>query len=155
VPLAARISDDATVVVEHAADHNVRTIVLFERDGDRVGYRLVRGAASHAAIERPVLTDSIALVRQDLRALLIEVGLYPADATAMLETWRDTWFEPGVRVFYLVPRAFVDAVLPLTIHPAPLEVTRVFVGRIELHVPAARAKPSNLPACTPTTANQP
>ena len=54
----------------------------------------------------------------------------------MLETWRDSWFEEGSRLFYIVPRQFVDAVLPLSIHPAPARLTRVFVGRIELVTPA-------------------
>jgi hypothetical protein len=56
----------------------------------------------------------------------------------MLETWKDSWFEEGSRILYVVPRAFVDSVLPLTITPAPAEVTRVFVGRVELVTPATQ-----------------
>ena len=37
----------------------------------------------------------------------------------MIETWRDSWFQEGMRIFYLVPRQTVDAVLPLKIAPAP------------------------------------
>src|SRR5262249_54508760 len=40
------------------------------------------------------------------------------------------------RLFYVVPRHFVDAVLPLTIEPVPAQLQRVFVGRIELVTPA-------------------
>jgi hypothetical protein len=61
------------------------------------------------------------------------------EARAMVETWRDTWFAPGTRLFYLVPRAMVDRVLPLDIDPQPLDVTRVFVGRIELSARANQA----------------
>jgi hypothetical protein len=50
----------------------------------------------------------------------------------MIETWQDSWFEEGMRLFYIVPRPFVDSQLPLKITPEPAEVTRVFVGRIEL-----------------------
>ena len=53
----------------------------------------------------------------------------------MIRTWQDSWFEEGLRLFYILPRAAVDAVLPLTINPAPDEVTRVFVGRAELITP--------------------
>ena len=35
----------------------------------------------------------------------------------MIETWRDSWFEEGLRVFYIVPRARVDFDLPLSISP--------------------------------------
>jgi len=50
----------------------------------------------------------------------------------MFETWRDSWFEEGSRLLYIVPRQFVDSILPLSINPAPAETVRVFVGRLEL-----------------------
>jgi hypothetical protein len=37
---------------------------------------------------------------------------------------------------YLVPGGFVNAVLPLSIRPAPVQTVRVFVGRLELLTPA-------------------
>ncbi|HLZ11541.1 MAG TPA: hypothetical protein VKP58_03050, partial [Candidatus Acidoferrum sp.] len=63
-------------------------------------------------------------------------GLHPDEARAMLTTWNDSWFEEGTRLLYVVPRAFVDRVLPLTIHPAPASTTRVFIGRMEIVTPA-------------------
>jgi len=36
---------------------------------------------------------------------------------AMLETWRDSWFEEGMRVFYILPRATVDTLLPFRSSP--------------------------------------
>ena len=50
----------------------------------------------------------------------------------MVDTWKDSWFEPGVRLIYIVPASFVDATLPLDIRPRPSSIARVFVGRIEL-----------------------
>lgn len=50
----------------------------------------------------------------------------------MVATWSDSWFrENGSRVFALLPRAWVDSVLPLEITPRPEKMTRVFVGRFE------------------------
>ena len=40
--------------------------------------------------------------------------------------------EEGARLIYIVPRSFVDNILPLTIEPQPAKVHRVFVGRLEL-----------------------
>jgi hypothetical protein len=57
----------------------------------------------------------------------------------MLETWRDAWFEEGARLLYLVPRRTVDAVLPLSIAPRPVETVRVFMGRLEVITPATLA----------------
>ena len=54
----------------------------------------------------------------------------------MLETWRESWFTEGTRLFYLVPQATVDAILPLQIEPRPAQVARVFVGRLEVITPA-------------------
>lgn len=66
----------------------------------------------------------------------VRQGLCGDEAHAMVETWRESWFEEGSRVFYIVPRAFVDAKLPTTIHPQPVQTVRVFVGRLEIVTPA-------------------
>jgi hypothetical protein len=68
--------------------------------------------------------------------MLVAQGLYQKEAAAMVDTWRDSWFEEGLRLFYIVPRPAVDAILPLEINPAPASVARVFVGRIELITPS-------------------
>lgn len=67
---------------------------------------------------------------------LAEDGLTTAEASAMVETWRKTWFrENGDRILSLVPQATVDAMLPLKITPAPEKTVRVFVARIEMLAP--------------------
>jgi len=72
---------------------------------------------------------------------LVESGLYEAEARAMVKTWRDSWFtEPGLRVFYILPRKIVDELLPLKIDPKPTDLVRVFVGRLESLAPQAEQK---------------
>lgn len=56
----------------------------------------------------------------------------------MVETWRDSWFEEGSRLIYLVPSRTIDAILPLQVEPVPAQTARVFVGRIELVTPAIK-----------------
>ena len=64
---------------------------------------------------------------------LVAEGLYPAEANAMVETWRDAWFEDdGVRILYVLPRAWTDEILPISLEPKPRELVRVMVGRAEL-----------------------
>ena len=53
----------------------------------------------------------------------------------MVRTWSDSWFEEGLRVFYIFPRELTDTLLPLTITPQPAEINRVFVGRVEVITP--------------------
>ena len=55
----------------------------------------------------------------------------------MLNTWRATWSEDGLRVLYVVPDRLTDAVLPLTITPSPTSIERVLVGRAEVLPPDA------------------
>lgn len=73
----------------------------------------------------------------DVRAALVAAGLYEREAAAMVKTWESSWFaEAGTRVLYLLPRAWTDRVLPLTIKPAPASIERVMVGRAEVITPA-------------------
>ena len=65
----------------------------------------------------------------------MQQGLYQDEARAMVETWRNSWFEEGSRAFYIVPGQFLNAILPLEISPAPSEVVRVYVGRLEVVTP--------------------
>jgi len=75
-------------------------------------------------------------LRQSLRRALIKEGLFADEADAMLNTWQASYFEkPGLRVFYLVPREWIDYFLPLSLS-VPADVTRVIVGRIDLREPA-------------------
>src|SRR5438045_3770915 len=58
------------------------------------------------------------------------------EARAMTSTWARSWFtSDGLRVLWVVPRATVDALLPLSIDPKPSKVERALVGRIECVTP--------------------
>ena len=109
--------------------------ILFENQNGRIGYRIVRNLKDSVSLHAPELNASFDSLRDDLTAALEQSGLYPKEAAAMIETWRDSWFEQGMRAIYLMPRATVDTVLPLRVTPAPKETQRVFVGRVEILSP--------------------
>jgi hypothetical protein len=88
---------------------------------------------------QPPLTANLGQLRNELVTALEEAGLFRKEAEAMVETWGDSWFEEGMRLFYIVPREQVDEQLPLTITPWPSSIQRVFVARIELLSPAIEA----------------
>ena len=95
--------------------------------------------ANETVLEGPELTGNVFDLERELAGMLVAQGLYPDEAQAMVETWRGSWFEEGSRLIYIVPEKFVDKILPLSIHPAPAQIARVFVGRLEL-VTAATEK---------------
>jgi hypothetical protein len=81
----------------------------------------------------PVLRSEIA---RQMRDALVREGLYEREAAAMVKTWDESWFaEQGVRVLYVLPSAWTDRILPLTLDPKPREIVRVMVGRAELITP--------------------
>jgi hypothetical protein len=70
---------------------------------------------------------------KEMLAALVGEGLFEDEARAMVKTWAPTWFaSEGTRVLSIVPRQVTDAVLPLTITPAPDRLVRVLVARTEL-----------------------
>jgi len=134
-PLSSKVLPDGQLQLQNNAGPSP-TLILFERRGDKVGYRISSSLEANATLNTPSTSGTIDSLRNDFADILVAQGLFRDEARAMLETWRDSWFEEGSRLFYIVPRLFVDAVLPLSIHPAPSQLTRVFVGRIELVTPA-------------------
>ena len=97
-----------------------------------MGYRNAGALQGAVTLDAPSLDGSLSQLRYDLETALIAQGLFPKEAQAMVETWRDSWFEEGSRLIYVVPSAVIDAILPLQVEPAPSQIARVFVGRIEL-----------------------
>lgn len=83
-------------------------------------------------------TTSLAELRADMRKQLIADGLFTDEADAMLKTWELAYFKsPGLRLFYLLPQEWTDAVLPLQCSLLA-DVSRTMVGRVELVTPRQR-----------------
>jgi hypothetical protein len=140
VPVSATVARDGSIAVRNSGVRPIQTFIFFERRGARLGYRIVSSGGGNVTIARPPLTGRVEHMREDLRRLLVAQGLYPREAAAMVETWRDSWFEEGARVFYVLPQVAVDAILPLQIEPQPASVARVFVGRMEVVTPEIKAE---------------
>jgi hypothetical protein len=83
------------------------------------------------------LETYLARVSTQLEASLRASGLYPDEAHAMVATWSKSYFRtPGNRVLYVLPRAWTDRILPLTIQPRPNSLVRTLVGRVEIMPPS-------------------
>lgn len=132
VPLGARIGADGKILIENRGADPVPGVILFESRAGKLGYRMVGTVEKSAVAETPSLDRTVEQMRKDLESTLIGQGLFAKEARAMVETWRDSWFEEGSRLLYIVPSRTVDTMLPAQIEPAPSKIARVFVGRIEL-----------------------
>jgi hypothetical protein len=135
VALSVRVSHDGTAHVENGGDAAVPFVMYFENRGGRLGYRKAGIVKETSTLDPPRLGDSFSQLRRDLETALIGQGLFPKEASAMVETWKDSWFEEGARLIYIVPSHSIDTILPLEITPRPSQSARVFVGRIELFTP--------------------
>ena len=133
-PIAATLADSGTVTIANRTSADIPHVMLFTRHGSRVGYRVHArlGANQAVTLDRPAADRPLDAVTQELERTLVAQGLYVKEAKAMIATWRDSWFEDGTRVFYIVPPSTIDAVLPLSVTPKPTSIVRVFVGRAEL-----------------------
>ena len=140
LPVSAVVSADGTAEVRNVESAPLGTIVRFDRRDGKLGYEITDTKESRATLATPALTGDLDTLASRLETALTREGLYRREARAMVETWRDSWFEEGTRLLYIVPRATVDAMLPLDITPRPIETARVFVGRLELITPATTAE---------------
>jgi len=137
-PLTATLASDSTIALQNHFPSLIPNTILFERRGYHLGYRILGPLTDQAAFSPPTLDGNLDSLFTAIEGLLVTQGLFADEAHAMLETWKDSWFEEGSRILYLVPRSYVDSVLPITINPTPNQLTRVFVGRLELITPATQ-----------------
>ena len=135
VPISALPMNGGRVFISNLAHTPIPQAILFERRSEKLGYRTLGPVQNSAIVDPPELIADLNSLSRDVEKILVNQGLNADEAHAMLQTWNDSWFEEGTRLLYLVPRPFVDKVLPLDIKPTPSIITRVFVGRMEIVTP--------------------
>ena len=134
LPLSVKLVGNK-ILLKNLSQNEIGRLIIFNNRDGKIGYRILDAFTGEAESERPTLDGNIDLMISELKQTLIASGLYEKEAEAMIKTWRTSWFEAGLRVFYLLPRATTDAVLPIEIDPKPAQLTRVLVGRAELITP--------------------
>ena len=134
LPISVKLTNDRLDLANRSKEE-ISRLIIFENRNGRVGYRVLDHFSGETAIERSQLDKDVEAVIRDLRQVLVSSGLYEKEADAMIKTWRDSWFEEGMRIFYILPRGITDSTLPLQIDPQPAELVRVLVGRTEVITP--------------------
>jgi hypothetical protein len=138
LPLSVKL-DGNQLTLQNRGSEQISRVIIFENRDGKTGYRVIDNLQGETSSERPALEKNVEAVIRDLRQALISGGLYEKEADAMIKTWRNSWFEAGLRVFYILPRAITDQTLPLQIDPQPAELVRVLVGRTEVITPQMEA----------------
>jgi hypothetical protein len=107
-----------------------RTIATLQIDSQDIAPKIL--SAKRRFADSDFNLENRALLEAEMKAALLEEGLFPNEAIALLSTWQQAYFEsPGLRLFYCVPRLWTDHFLPLAIS-VDAKITRVMVGRVEL-----------------------
>jgi hypothetical protein len=138
LPVTLTARDNGTFTLANSGADELRSLYLVTVRGDTLQYRRFVKVAPRSTLElTPAAQPSTVndLADAVVRSLVAE-GLYEKEAQAMVNTWRGSWFgEEGTRLFYIVPQRITNELLPLTITPAPDELIRVLVGRMEIMTP--------------------
>ncbi|MFO1515277.1 MAG: hypothetical protein U1F83_20645 [Verrucomicrobiota bacterium] len=146
-PLRVSMTDDNSLTLTNTSAETLSDLfVLRVHEGqgqfiqlDQLGLNTEQ-AVRFSGKDRPQGEVSAEL-EQKIVAALTAQGLYPREATAMVNTWKDSWFtEAGVRVLYVLPRPWTDRTLPMQLTPQPQELVRVMVGRAELITPSTERR---------------
>ena len=146
LPVRVTAPRDDRVVVKNDSDDDIAALVILRSTGDGGAVTALGGLAAGASLTAtvPVAIEPwpayVDKAHAALKQAIMTTGLYDDEAEAMVDTWTRSWFgNPGIRVLYLVPREWTDELLPIRVTPAPSELVRTLVGRIEVLTPAMEA----------------
>ncbi len=145
--LQTTVSADETLYLKNQTGGDIPYLLVFQRNGGRDSwYAHTGGLKSGEALDLPessLTTEADgfpAPIYDSIKTGLAACGLLESEADAMVQTWWTSYFEPeGLRVFWVLPAAATDRILPLNVSPAPDKTVRVLVGRSEVLRPRREA----------------
>src|SRR5260370_3105840 len=76
VPLSAKLTTAGRLLVENGSQEEIPNTILFERRGEKVGYRIGGSLQKEAILDAPELTAPIDDLGRDLEGILVAPGLY-------------------------------------------------------------------------------
>lgn len=114
---------------------------LVQMDGKSLRFARYDNIAGEMEMILPSQTATLDALSDEVVRALVSDGLFEREARAMVKTWRTSWFgEEGTRVFYSLPQSVTDAMIPLHLSPAPKEMVRVMIGRLETLTPERESR---------------
>jgi len=142
-PLRVTMAGDGSITIANTGTEVLQHIFVFDSENGAGRYITVHevspGKEERVQFQsQPLALETVSeQLGEEMTKALTGAGLYEAEAKAMVNTWKDSWFrESGLRVLYVLPRVWTDQTLPLKLDPSPRELARVMVGRAEVITPA-------------------
>jgi hypothetical protein len=143
-PIKVEFNAKRQLVISNSGEETLKYVMVYEKRKD--GTAFVWGSSvieskknivfktPTPAVNRAAISPEDEL--ENFVSKLVEAGLYEDEARAMLKTWDKSYFQhEGLKVFWIVPPAFTESVMPLQINPKPKVIKRVLVGRSEILSP--------------------
>ena len=140
LPMQARLGSGRITAATTEAG-GVRHVFILRVENGRGAYSYVPALIPGSGLEQAVpemhasspLNEFVERVSNDVAHRLVEAGLYEKEARAMVNTWASSYFKTdGVRLLFVLPQSWTDRFIPMRITPAPQQLVRVMVGRMEL-----------------------
>ncbi len=150
VPFRTVAMSDGTVTVFNDSDQPIQTMFLLRQHsaggyiaelGGLGAHQAMPGIFAPAAGKEHNVDQYVADASTQIAAALVKSGLTAEESRAMVNTWSRSYFRTlGLRILYIVPRVWTDKLLPITISPAPTDLVRTLVGRVEILAPTDEAE---------------
>jgi hypothetical protein len=137
-PLSVSAQGSGQFTLKVAGDAPITGGLLLEVKAGQIRFRPVDPIPANASVNLslPSSVGDAESVRAALTSMLTHAGLFEVEARAMVKSWDSSWLgEDGTRVLYILPSAWTDRTLPLTVTPAPDTLVRVMVGRHDVLTP--------------------
>lgn len=149
LPIKATTEPGARLTIANNGDEAIRHLfILHVRDGRGVYEYVPKIEARQSFTTQKSfckvadsVKEMVVKLKDELQKSLVAEGLYSKEAEAMASTWERSYFHTeGLRVLYVVPDRVTEQLLPLQVDPAPKEMKRVLVGRLECLMPEVEAR---------------
>ena len=142
VPLKVEFNTEDNLVLTNQGGDKLSYVMVYQKEHNQPATIWWAGEL-HGNYTKVVQRDGVVNNNENMQNGLLEfenalvkAGLYREEAKAMLETWKESYFErEGLKVFWIAPSAFTNRILPLKITPPPDELRRIIVGRSEVLTP--------------------
>jgi hypothetical protein len=140
LPIQVRL-DEGRITASTSEGAGLHHLFILNVQNGRGTYSYAPSLRPDGALERAVPSMNGALpldrfvetISADVENRLVASGLYQKEARAMVNTWKGSYFRTdGVRVLFVLPQSWTDRFIPMRVTPAPDQLVRVMVGRVEL-----------------------